>query len=144
METSLRDRDGAPENGDEAPAPMETEDVVETKAGDAPPSSEAPTNAEAMPDEAASGGGQAADPADAKSEESQEAPAPEEARSGADDGAGGTGTEAEDGGGPSTDPTGRFKRPTPSSLQEWEHFETVDDDVAQIRLARAMGYPPSW
>jgi len=36
------------------------------------------------------------------------------------------------------------KRPTPSTLEEWEHFPTVGDDVAQMRLARAMGYPPSW
>ena len=38
----------------------------------------------------------------------------------------------------------KHKRPTPSTLEEWEHFPTINDDVAQIRLARAMGYPPSW
>jgi len=37
-----------------------------------------------------------------------------------------------------------FKRPTPSTLEEWEQFPTVNDDKAQMRLARAMGYPPSW
>lgn len=37
-----------------------------------------------------------------------------------------------------------LKRPTPSTLEEWEHFPTINDNVAQIRLARAMGYPPSW
>ena len=38
----------------------------------------------------------------------------------------------------------KLKRPTPSTLEEWEHFPTVNDDTAQIRLARAMGYPPGW
>lgn len=38
----------------------------------------------------------------------------------------------------------KLKRPTPSTLEEWELFPTVNDDVAQMRLARAMGYPPSW
>lgn len=38
----------------------------------------------------------------------------------------------------------KLKRPTPSSLEEWEHFPTLHDDTAQIRLARAMGYPPGW
>lgn len=37
-----------------------------------------------------------------------------------------------------------LKRPTPSTLEEWEHFPTLNDDTAQIRLARAMGYPPGW
>ena len=37
-----------------------------------------------------------------------------------------------------------FKRPTPSTLEEWEQFPTVNDYKAQMRLARAMGYPPSW
>lgn len=37
-----------------------------------------------------------------------------------------------------------FQRPTPSSLAEWENYSTVNDDIAQMRLARAMGYPPSW
>ena len=37
-----------------------------------------------------------------------------------------------------------LKRPTPSTLEEWEQFTTVNDDKAQMRLARAMGYPPSW
>ena len=37
-----------------------------------------------------------------------------------------------------------LKRPTPSTLEEWEQFPTVNDDKAQMRLARAMGYPPSW
>jgi hypothetical protein len=37
-----------------------------------------------------------------------------------------------------------LQRPTPSTLEEWETFSTVNDDKAQIRLARAMGYPPSW
>ncbi|KAL7555266.1 hypothetical protein ACHAWF_018924 [Thalassiosira exigua] len=40
--------------------------------------------------------------------------------------------------------TKKLQRPTPSTLEEWEHFPTINDDVAQIRLARAMGYPPSW
>ncbi|KAL3788314.1 hypothetical protein ACHAW5_003667 [Stephanodiscus triporus] len=35
-------------------------------------------------------------------------------------------------------------RPTPSTLDAWENFPTVNDDIAQMRLARAMGYPPSW
>mmetsp|Transcript_36390 Transcript_36390/g.65515 ORF Transcript_36390/g.65515 Transcript_36390/m.65515 type:complete len:390 (+) Transcript_36390:81-1250(+) len=38
----------------------------------------------------------------------------------------------------------KHKRPTPSTLEEWEHFPTINDDTAQTRLARAMGYPPSW
>mmetsp|Transcript_32036 Transcript_32036/g.66406 ORF Transcript_32036/g.66406 Transcript_32036/m.66406 type:complete len:458 (-) Transcript_32036:144-1517(-) len=38
----------------------------------------------------------------------------------------------------------KLQRPTPSTLEQWEHFPTVDDDVAQMRLARAMGYPPGW
>jgi len=38
----------------------------------------------------------------------------------------------------------KLKRPTPSTLEEWEHFPTLNDDTAQIRLARAMGYPPGW
>ena len=38
----------------------------------------------------------------------------------------------------------KFQRPTPSSLSGWENFSTVNDDIAQMRLARAMGYPPSW
>mmetsp|Transcript_8763 Transcript_8763/g.15241 ORF Transcript_8763/g.15241 Transcript_8763/m.15241 type:complete len:90 (-) Transcript_8763:335-604(-) len=38
----------------------------------------------------------------------------------------------------------KHKRPTPSTLSEWEHFPTIHDPTAQIRLARAMGYPPSW
>lgn len=38
----------------------------------------------------------------------------------------------------------KHKRPTPSTLEEWEHFPTINDDTAQMRLARAMGYPPSW
>ena len=38
----------------------------------------------------------------------------------------------------------KLKRPTPSTLEEWEHFPTINDDTAQMRLARAMGYPPSW
>eukprot|EP00804_Cyclotella_cryptica_P022136 CCRYP_011595-RA/>CCRYP_011595-RA protein AED:0.30 eAED:0.30 QI:215/1/1/1/1/1/2/179/462 len=37
-----------------------------------------------------------------------------------------------------------LRRPTPSTLEEWEHFCTVNDDTAQMRLARAMGYPPGW
>ncbi len=37
-----------------------------------------------------------------------------------------------------------LQRPTPSTLEEWETFSTANDDKAQIRLARAMGYPPSW
>ena len=40
--------------------------------------------------------------------------------------------------------TKKFHRPTPSTLAEWENFSTVNDDIAQMRLARAMGYPPSW
>jgi hypothetical protein len=40
--------------------------------------------------------------------------------------------------------TSKFQRPTPSTLAEWENFSTVNDDIAQMRLARAMGYPPSW
>ena len=43
-----------------------------------------------------------------------------------------------------TTTTMQLKRPTPSTLEEWETFSTVNDDKAQIRLARAMGYPPSW
>lgn len=38
----------------------------------------------------------------------------------------------------------KCKRPTPSTLEEWEHFPTINDEKAQMRLARAMGYPPSW
>ena len=38
----------------------------------------------------------------------------------------------------------KLKRPTPATLEEWEHFPTLNDDTAQIRLARAMGYPPGW
>lgn len=38
----------------------------------------------------------------------------------------------------------KLQRPTPSTLEQWEHFPTVDDDIAQMRLARAMGYPPGW
>ncbi|EJK74282.1 hypothetical protein THAOC_04048 [Thalassiosira oceanica] len=158
METSVKEEtdDEAPgtsvkeemkeETDDEAPVPMETEEIAGIKAEDAPSSAEAPPDAEARPDEAPSGGDQAAEPAGAKSETPEETP-PETVKSDADGDAAAEGAEtedAEDGGEPSTDPTGRFKRPTPSSLREWEHFETVDDDVAQIRLARAMGYPPSW
>ena len=40
--------------------------------------------------------------------------------------------------------TTELQRPTPSTLEEWETFPTVNDDKAQMRLARAMGYPPSW
>jgi len=140
METSVKE-----ETDDEAPVPMETEEII--KAEDAPSSAEqTPPDAE-KPDETASGEDQAVEPAGVKSESPEETAPPEEARSSADAGDAeeeGTKLEEEDGGQPSTDPTGRFKRPTPSSLREWEHFETVDDDVAQIRLARAMGYPPSW
>ncbi|KAL7468361.1 hypothetical protein ACHAXS_008589 [Conticribra weissflogii] len=38
----------------------------------------------------------------------------------------------------------KLQRPTPSTLEQWEHFPTVEDDVAQLRLARAIGYPPGW
>lgn len=38
----------------------------------------------------------------------------------------------------------KLKRPTPSTLEEWEHFPTINDETSQIRLARAMGYPPGW
>ena len=37
-----------------------------------------------------------------------------------------------------------LQRPTPSTLSEWSSFPTVDDEIAQLRLARAMGYPPGW
>ena len=38
----------------------------------------------------------------------------------------------------------KLQRPTPSTLEQWEHFPTIHDPIAQMRLARAMGYPPSW
>ena len=36
------------------------------------------------------------------------------------------------------------KRPTPSTLSGWNNFPTIEDPTAQLRLARAMGYPPGW